>query len=134
MNKPKVAFICVHNSCRSQMAEAISRLLASDAYEAYSAGTEVRDRINEDAAAIVKELYGIDMTVTQRPKLLAELPPVDVVVTMGCEVNCPFLPARHREDWGVADPTGKDHEAFVQTAKTIGEKVLDLKERIHTII
>lgn len=134
MPKPKVAFICVHNSCRSQIAEALSKLLASDAYEAYSAGTETKDRINEDAVAIVKELYGVDMTETQAPKLLTALPPVDVVVTMGCNVNCPFLPARHREDWGLDDPTGQGRAAFIETAKTIENEVLDLKERIHTLV
>ena len=134
MPKPKVAFICVHNSCRSQMAEALSKLLAADAYEAYSAGTETKDAINPDAVAIIKELYGVDMTETQAPKLLSVLPPVDVVVTMGCNVNCPFLPAKHREDWGLPDPTGKGREAFVETAKTIENKVRDLKERIHTVL
>ena len=134
MPKPKVAFICTHNSCRSQMAEAISKLLASDAYAAYSAGTEVKDKINEDAVAIMKELHGVDMTETQSPKLLTALPPVDVVVTMGCDVDCPFLPAKHREDWGLDDPTDKGREAFIETAKIIENKVLDLKERIHTLV
>lgn len=134
MPKPKVAFICVHNSCRSQMAEALSKLLAVDTYEAYSAGTEKKDAVNGDAVAIIRKLYGVDMTETQTPKLLTALPPVDVVVTMGCNVNCPFLPAKHREDWGLSDPTGKGREAFIETAKTIEKKVLDLKERIHTLV
>lgn len=134
MTKPKVAFICVHNSCRSQIAEALSKLLAADTYEAYSAGTETRDAVNGDAVAIIRKLYGVDMTETQAPKLLTALPPVDVVVTMGCNVNCPFLPAKHREDWGLNDPTGKGREAFIETAKIIEEKVLDLKERIHTLV
>ena len=130
MNKPKVAFICVHNSCRSQIAEALSRLFAADAFEAYSAGTEVKDRINPDAVEVVRRLYGVDMTSKQRPKLLTELPRVDVVVTMGCNVVCPYLPSRHTEDWGLDDPTGLGPAAFEETARTIEKKVRDLKVRI----
>lgn len=130
MDKPKVAFICVHNSCRSQMAEAISKILAADAYEAYSAGTEIKAEMNPDAVAVIKKLYGVDMRETQRPKLLSEIPPVDVVVTMGCNVECPYLPCRHREDWGLADPTGQGEEAFIAAAKAIENKVADLKNRL----
>ena len=61
MNKKKVAFICVHNSCRSQIAEALGKHLASDVFESYSAGTETKLQINQDAVRIMKELYGIDM-------------------------------------------------------------------------
>jgi arsenate reductase (thioredoxin) len=126
----KVAFVCVHNSCRSQMAEAISKHLAADVYEAFSAGTETKPQINQDAVQVVLELYGVDMNKSQRSKLIDEIPAVDVVVSMGCNVNCPFLPCKHREDWGLDDPTGKDHEEFVKTAKIIEQKVLDLKARI----
>jgi len=132
--KPKVAYICVHNSCRSQMAEAISKLKASDAFEAYSAGTETKPQINQDAVAVIKELYGIDMNATQSSKLLADIPPVDVVITMGCNVSCPFLPCRYREDWGLDDPTGKSKEEFIKTAKIIEEKVMALKERIFKLL
>jgi arsenate reductase len=128
--KVKVAFVCVHNSCRSQMAEAISRLLASDVLEAYSAGTETKPEINRDAVAVIKEMYGVDMNNNQRSKLLTEIPAVDIVVTMGCNVQCPNLPCRHREDWGLEDPTGKEHSEFEKTAKAIEARVLDLKRRI----
>ena len=128
MSKPKVAFVCVHNSCRSQMAEAISKLFAADVFEAYSAGTELKAAINPDAVEIIKELYGVDMTATQRPKLIEELPKIDVVVTMGCNVNCPYLPCKHREDWGLVDPSGKGKQAFLDTAKLIEQKVLELKK------
>lgn len=131
--KIKVAFVCVHNSCRSQMAEAISKLIASDSFEAYSAGTETKPQINQDAVAVIKELYGVDMNETQTSKLISDIPPVDVVVTMGCNVNCPFLPCKHREDWGLEDPTGKEKEEFVKTAKIIEEKVLDLKSRVNSL-
>lgn len=129
----KVAFICVHNSCRSQMAEAISKLMASDSFEAFSAGTETKPQINQDAVPVIKELYGVDMNETQKSKLISDLPPVDLVVTMGCNVNCPFLPCKHREDWGLEDPTGKEKEEFVKTAKKIEEKVLDLKSRVNSL-
>lgn len=127
MDKCKVAFICVHNSCRSQMAEALGKQLASDVFESYSAGTETKPQINQDAVRIMKQLYGIDMEQTQYPKLLSDIPPVDVAVTMGCNVQCPCLPCRHREDWGLDDPTGKQDEAFIETARVIEGKIKELK-------
>ena len=127
----RVAFVCVHNSCRSQIAEALSKKLAADAFESYSAGTEIKPRINQDAVRLMKQLHGIDMEKTQRSKLLAELPPVDIVVTMGCNVSCPTLPCRHREDWGLEDPTGQPDEAFEATIQAIEQKVLDLRSRIR---
>ena len=130
MPLPKVAFICVHNSCRSQMAEALGKALASDVFESYSAGTETKPQINQDAVRIMKVLYGIDMEQSQYSKLLSDIPEVDIVVTMGCNVACPFLPCRHREDWGLEDPSGKEDQAFIATAKIIEEKVKDLKTRI----
>ena len=126
----KVAFVCVHNSCRSQIAEALGRKLASDVFESYSAGTETKPRINQDAVRLMKTIHGIDMEATQYSKLLSDIPPVDVVITMGCNVQCPFLPCSHREDWGLEDPTGKDDEAFVATIRAIEEKIVDLKSRI----
>ncbi|WP_370642600.1 arsenate reductase ArsC [Tepidanaerobacter sp. GT38] len=128
--KPKVAFICVHNSCRSQMAEAIGRLFASDVFDSYSAGTEIKTQINQDAVRIVKKLYSIDMNKTQHPKLIGDMPDVDVVVTMGCNVSCPQLPVKHREDRGLDDPSGKSDEEFIRVAKAIEEKVKDLAWRI----
>ncbi len=128
--EPKVAFVCVHNSCRSQMAEAIAKLTASDVFEAYSAGTETKPQINQDAVTVIKELYSINMNETQQSKLLDELPDIDIVITMGCNVNCPNLPCKHREDWGLDDPTGKNKEEFIKTAKTIETKILALKNRI----
>nr|WP_302597451.1 arsenate reductase ArsC [uncultured Cellulosilyticum sp.] len=130
MEKLKVAFVCVHNSCRSQMAEALGKKLASDVFESYSAGTELRPQINQDAVRIIKDLHGIDMNETQRSKLLEDIPEVDVVITMGCNVKCPNLPCKHREDWGLEDPSGKEDEAFIKTAKMIEQKVLELKARI----
>lgn len=130
--KPRVAFVCIHNSCRSQIAEALGHGLAGDVFESYSAGTETKPAINPDAVRLMRELYGIDMPRTQHSKLLSALPPVDVVVTMGCGVQCPCLPCSHREDWGLDDPTGKDDAAFLETIRAIREKILDLKERIRS--
>jgi len=129
MKKPNVAFICVHNSCRSQMAEALGKKLASDVFESYSAGTETKPRINQDAVRLMKHIHGIDMELTQYSKLLSELPEIDVIITMGCNVQCPFLPCSQREDWGLEDPSGKEDAAFLTTMGLIEEKVLDLKNR-----
>lgn len=128
--KPKVAFICVHNSCRSQMAEALGKIFATDAFEAYSAGTETKPQINQDAVRIIKDIYQVDMNESHKSKLLTDIPAVDVVIKMGCNVVCPFLPAKHTEDWGLEDPTGKSDDEFIKTAKTIEEKVKDLAKRI----
>ena len=132
MTKPKVAFVCVHNSCRSQMAEAIAKILAADVFEAYSAGTEKENEINPVAVEVIKELYAVDMNATQHVKLLEALPRIDILVTMGCNVTCPYLPCQHREDWGLEDPSGKDKEAFLKTAALIKEKMLDLKKSIES--
>ena len=127
----KVAFICVHNSCRSQIAEALGRHLAADIFESYSAGTELKDHINPNAVRLMKELYHIDMEAEgQHSKLLSDIPPVDVVITMGCNVRCPFLPCSHREDWGLEDPTGKSDEAFLETIRVIEQKILELKAKL----
>ena len=130
MRKPKVAFICVHNSCRSQIAEALGRHLASDVFESYSAGTEPEPQINQDAVRLMKQIYGIDMEKTQYSKLLSDIPPVDVVVTMGYNVHCPFLPCTERFDWGLEDPTGAGDEAFIETIREIHRKIVELKEYI----
>ncbi|MBM6652269.1 arsenate reductase ArsC [Faecalitalea cylindroides] len=125
----KVAFICVHNSCRSQIAEALGKYYASDVFESYSAGTETKPMINQDAVRIMKELYGIDMEKSQRSKLLSDIPPVDVVITMGCNVHCPYLPCSLREDWGLVDPTGKSDEEFIKAIEEIETKILELKRK-----
>ena len=128
--KTKVAFICVHNSCRSQMAEALGKLYGSDVFESYSAGTETKPQINQDAVRIIKDLYNIDMNETQRSKLLSDIPEVDIVIKMGCNVVCPILPGRHIEDWGLDDPTG-NVEKIISCAKEIELKVKDLARRIQ---
>lgn len=130
VNKPKVAFICVHNSCRSQMAEALGKRFASDVFESYSAGTELKDRINQDAVRLIKQKYNINMEETQKIKLLEDIPSPDVVITMGCNVKCPVLPCKLREDWGLEDPSGKNDENFFEIINQIEHNILDLKERL----
>ena len=129
-SKMKVAFICVHNLCRSQIAEALGRHFASDEFESYSAGTETKPQINQDAVRLIKKLYGIDMEKTQYPKLLSDIPPVDVVITMGCNVECPYLPCKQREDWGLNDPTGKSDEEFKKVILAIDMKIKELREKL----
>lgn len=126
----KVAFICVHNSCRSQIAEALGKKLASDVFESYSAGTETKPQINQDAVRLMKQVHGIDMEKTQYSKLLSDIPEVDVVITMGCNVHCPFLPCSHREDWGLDDPTGQSDEVFLETIRQIEQRILRLKTEL----
>ena len=130
--KKKVAFICVHNSCRSQMAEALGKHLASDVFESYSAGTETKPQINLDAVRLMKEIYQIDMEQNQYSKLLKDIPEVDIIITMGCNVNCPNLPCQYREDWGLDDPSGKADEVFKEIIEKIETNILNLKARIIT--
>ncbi len=130
-DKPKVAFICVHNSCRSQIAEALGRYFAGDVFDSFSAGTEIVGQINRDAVAVIKDLHSINMEITQHPKLIAQLPPIDIVIKMGCEVACPYLPAKYQEDWGLEDPIGKNYEEFIKTANRIKTMVLELKHKIR---
>ncbi|QSR12968.1 arsenate reductase ArsC [Lactococcus sp. LG606] len=125
----KIAFICVHNSCRSQIAEALGKKLAGDKFEFYSAGTEIKPQINQDAVRLMKEIYDIDMKKTQSSKLLQDIPPVDIVITMGCNVGCPYLPCQYREDWGLEDPTGQSDAVFKDIIQQIETKVLALRKR-----
>ena len=129
MKKPKVAFICVHNSCRSQIAEALGKYLAADVFESFSAGTETVPQINQDAVRLIKEIYQIDMEETQSSKLLSELPQVDIIITMGCNVDCPVIPCKYREDWGLDDPTGKEDAEFLKTIHLIHYNILNLTKR-----
>ncbi len=126
----KVAFICVHNSCRSQIAEALGKHLASDVFESYSAGTEAKPQINQDAVRIMKQLYEIDMEQTQYSKLISDIPEPDIAISMGCNVGCPFIGRPFDDNWGLNDPTGKSDEDFVQIIKKIEENILQLKKAL----
>lgn len=96
----------------------------------YSAGTHTKPRINADAVRLIKEIYDIDMEQTQYSKLLEELPSVDIVITMGCNVECPYLPCRYREDWGLDDPSGGSDEDFRAVIRTIENNIKNLAHRI----
>lgn len=131
MSKPKVAFICVHNSCRSQIAEAFGKVLAADVFESYSAGTETKPQINQDAVRLMKELYGIDMEKTQYSKLISAIPKPDIAISMGCNVSCPFIGRPFDENWGLDDPTGKSDNEFKAVIEQIRQNVLALKSKLY---
>ena len=127
-----VAFVCVHNSCRSQIAEALAKKFGQGVLEPYSAGTQQVNQINQDAVRIIRERYDIDMEVDQYSKLIDELPEVDYLITMGCNVECPFLPFRvRREDWGLDDPSGQSDKAFHEVIDRIEMKMRNLVEEIQ---
>ncbi len=122
----KIAFVCIHNSCRSQIAEALGKALMGDKYKFYSCGTVVKDQINQDAVRIMKELYRIDMEQTQYSKLVTDIPEVDVAISMGCGVVCPYIGREFDEDWGLEDPTGKSDEEFKKVIAEIERRVRKL--------
>lgn len=130
MTKPKVAFICVHNSCRSQIAEALGKALASDVFESYSAGTETKPQINQDAVRLMKKFYGIDMEQTQHSKLISDIPEPDIAISMGCNVGCPFIGKPFDDNWGLEDPTGKNDEEFKIVIDEIQKQIMKLKDRM----
>lgn len=130
MKKPKVAFICVHNSCRSQIAEALGKKLASDVFKSYSAGTETKPEINQDAVRIMKELYEIDMEKTQYSKLIDAIPNPDIAISMGCNVRCPFIGKPFDTNWNLEDPTGKSDAEFIKIIEEIKNHILELKQQI----
>lgn len=133
MKKIKVAFICVHNSCRSQIAEALGRHLAVDVFECYSAGTERKTQINQDAVRLMKEIYGIDMEANgQYSKLISEIPEVDIAISMGCNVTCPYIGREFDDNWGLEDPTGKSDEEFKIVIKEIEKHILELSKKCQT--
>ena len=131
MRKLKVAFICVHNSCRNQIAEALGKKLAFDVFESYSAGSEKKMQIKQDAVGIMKKLYGIDMEKTQYSKLVCDIPTPDILISMECNVECPYIGMPFDDDWGLDDPTGKSEEEYIKVIKEIEGKVLALRERIQ---
>ena len=131
--KPKVAFVCVHNSCRSQIAEALGKKLASDVFKSYSAGTQLKDHIDLDAVRMMKKLHGIDMEQTQYSKLITDIPEPDVVIFMGCNVSCPIVSGQYVENWGLDDPSGQSDEVFEETIRKIEENMYRLKENLSCI-
>lgn len=128
--KYKIAFVCVHNSCRSQMAEGWMKKLGSDIFEVYSAGTEDYPEVKPLAVEVMEEA-GVDMS-EHHPKLLSDIPEeLDILITMGCNVVCPFVPNKHMEDWGLDDPSGGPIEGFRTTRDLIKEKVIQMIDRVN---
>lgn len=130
MNKKKVAFICVHNSCRSQIAEALAKHFAFDVIESYSAGTVKKPQINQSAVRLIKQIYGIDMEKDQFSKLIDDIPTPDIVISMGCDVVCPNIGKPFDDNWGLIDPTGQSDEVFKTVIAQIEENILQLKDSI----
>ncbi|MDD5799255.1 MAG: hypothetical protein PUD09_01195 [Coriobacteriales bacterium] len=123
-----VAFVCTHNACRSQMAEAMARQLLPACVEVHSAGTDPADEVDPGALAELTR-RGVS-TAGLRPKALAELPRIDWLVTMGCGVACPSLPCKHREDWGLTDPMGGAQYDYAACADAIVQHLEVLREQI----
>ncbi|MGA2491022.1 MAG: arsenate reductase ArsC [Anaerolineales bacterium] len=129
--KKHVLFVCIENSCRSQMAEAFAHLYGQDSIQAYSAGSYPSGEINPKAVTVMAEL-GYDLT-SHFSKSLREIPQIkyDYVITMGCGDECPFIPAEHHEDWDLPDPNMLPLEEFRQVRDQIGERVKALAARIE---
>ena len=120
-----------YNYTYSQIAEALGKCLASDIFESYSAGTETKPQINQDAVRIMKEIYGIDMEVNgQHSKLITDIPDVDIAISMGCNVGCPFIGRAFDDNWGLDDPTGKSDDDFKAVIQRIEENIIELKKRL----
>lgn len=126
MKKPKVAFICVHNSCRSQIAEALGKHFLGNKFDFFSAGTQTKPKINQDAVRIVKNLYSIDMEKTHFSKTIDKIPNPDIAISMGCDVGCPYIGRDFDENWNLPDPTGKSDEFFISVIKDIERHIKDM--------
>ena len=124
--KKKIAFLCVHNSCRSQIAEALGKHFLGDKYDFYSAGSETKPQINGDAVRLMKAIYGIDMEQTQYSKTIDKIPTPDVVISMGCDVGCPYIGRAFDANWNLPDPTGKSDEVFKTVIAEIEKRILEL--------
>ncbi|WP_294517117.1 arsenate reductase ArsC [uncultured Pseudoflavonifractor sp.] len=126
MARKRIAFLCVHNSCRSQIAEALGRHLAGDRFDFYSAGTETKPQINQDAVRLMKQVYGIDMEKTQYSKTIDQIPTPDLVISMGCDVGCPYIGRAFDYNWQLPDPTGQSDQVFLDVIRQIHNRVEDL--------
>lgn len=123
----RIAFLCIRNSCRSKIAEALCRHFAGDIFTSYSAGSEPGDNVDPTAVRLMQDIYGIDLS-THRPKKISDLPKIDIIVTMGCGVACPVIPGARRIAWQIDDPVGKGDEAYRLAIAEIETKVKSLKE------
>ena len=131
----KIAFICVHNSCRSQMAEALAKYKAKKLgldLEIFSAGSDTSKGVNPQAIRLIHELYQIDMK-DHYAKLIEALPKdINIAVSMGCNVACPSLKAEYFFDFALMDPSGSDDETFKQIIKILDSKLDALLHAIKT--
>lgn len=129
--RQKVLFVCIHNSCRSQMAEAFARALANDVIEPFSAGSLPSGRVDPKATAAMQEL-GYDMSAHHSKSLEQFLHTrFEYVITMGCGDSCPFIPAVHHVDWDLPDPSGLPMDEFRQVRDLIRDRVKELAEEIR---
>lgn len=125
--KKKIAFICNHNSCRSQIAEYFGKKYLSEIYDIYSAGSEIKSEINNDAVRLIKKLHNDDISLTQHPKTINDIPEPDIIISMGCYNGCPYINKEFTFDWQIKDPTGKSDDEFIKVINEIKEKVINLK-------
>lgn len=126
----KIAFICIHNSCRSIMAEGFAKHYGKGIIDSYSAGTEVYPGPKQMALEVMTDA-GVDMSHASS-KLISDIPEADIVITMGCGVECPYLTCSYREDWGLTDPSGGTKFDFEITRELIRTRVLELIERVQS--
>ena len=125
MPRKRILFVCVENSNRSQMAEAFARMHGGEAVEALSAGSKPSGRINPKAIRFMAEL-GYDLSAHASKSLDDIDGEFDAVITMGCGDNCPWVPAKRREDWGLPDPREMDDEGYRAVRDDISARVKTL--------
>ena len=122
----KVLFVCVENSCRSQMAEAFSKIYGKDTINSYSAGSRASGKVNQKAIKSMQAV-GYDLG-THKSKSLNEIPDIDYdfAITMGCGDECPYVKAKQRQDWAIPDPKNMNDQEFNEVRDIIKHKVLSL--------
>ena len=125
--KKNIAFICNHNSCRSQIAEYFGKKYLRDMCNVYSGGSQIKSEINKDAIRLIKELYNDDISLMQKPKTINDIPKPDIIISMGCYNGCPYVNEEFTADWQLDDPTGKSDDEFIKVINEIKEKVLNIK-------
>jgi len=127
----RLLFVCIENSCRSQIAEAFARIHGKGKFEVYSAGSRPSGKINQKAIESMREV-GYDLA-PHDSKSLAAIPSVeyDFVVTMGCGDECPFVRARQREDWNIQDPKSLPPDQFRKIRDEIEMNVREILLRIE---
>lgn len=129
----KIVFVCVHNSCRSQMAEALAKHLCKDmglCLEIYSAGSEKSREIHPKAKEYLKELYGIEMRGHYVKTLDELMLNWDIVISMGCNMQCPTTQAKYHFDFALQDPSNMPKEEFLEIIYALEGKLKALLNAI----